>query len=106
MTTQKKTAKSSVASARSKGVIQVIEPDYEGKITCPLCGKRYTPKLRRKDDRLIQEQYPDASPAEREELISGICQKCQPSIFGEPGSLFSFLGTETHKRPSTCARSS
>ena len=66
----------------------MIEPDCEGKITCPICRKRYTPKLKRRDNRLIQEQYPDATPAEREELISGICQKCQPTIFrGAPPPL-------------------
>ena len=62
----------------------MIEPDFEAKITCPMCNKRYEPKLKRRDNRLIQEQYPDAAPEEREELISGLCQKCQKLIFRCP----------------------
>jgi hypothetical protein len=59
----------------------MVEPNDEGKITCPGCKKQYQPKLQRRDNRLIQEQFPDASPAEREELISGFCRGCQHDIF-------------------------
>ena len=58
----------------------MIDVDAEGKITCPMCNKRYTPKLQRIDGRPIQEQYPYAPPAEREELVSGTCQECQKQI--------------------------
>lgn len=44
---------------------------------CPNCGKEYEPVLVRKDDRLIQEQYPNAPAWQREQLVSGICSdKC------------------------------
>jgi len=41
--------------------------------TCPNCGGVYETVLDRKDDRCIQEQYPDAPAWQREQLISGIC---------------------------------
>ena len=48
-------------------------------MTCPNCKREYKTELDRKNDRIIQEQYPNVNePAwKREQLISGICsQKC------------------------------
>ncbi len=41
--------------------------------TCPNCNKTYKPKLERKHpEMLIQEEFPDATPAEREQCITGL----------------------------------
>ena len=40
---------------------------------CPVCKKEYEPVLGERDGRLIQVQFPDAEPFEREQLITGIC---------------------------------
>ena len=32
---------------------------------------------------LIQNAMPDLTPTEREQLISGLCPKCQAKMFGE-----------------------
>jgi hypothetical protein len=50
---------------------------------CPNCHKEYQTVLSRKDDRVIQEQYPDAPAWKREQLISGICSnKCWNKFLG------------------------
>jgi len=41
---------------------------------CPNCGKEYEPILKRKHPEInISDEFPDALPIEREQLISGIC---------------------------------
>jgi len=50
---------------------------------CPVCKEQYTPVLGERDRRLIQEQFPNAEPWEREQLLSGICsQACWDKAFG------------------------
>ena len=43
--------------------------------TCPNCKKTYEPYLiqRKRPSQLIQEEYPTATPEQREQLITGIC---------------------------------
>ena len=53
-------------------------------VTCPICKKEYIPTLHRrlKPHLRIQEEFPDASADEREQLISGVCgPKCWDSMF-------------------------
>ena len=51
--------------------------------TCPNCGKEYETILERKDNTLIQLQYPKAPAWKREQLISGICSdKCWKEYLG------------------------
>lgn len=52
--------------------------------TCPNCGKSYEPKLVRKHpEMLIQEEFPNATPAEREQCISGLCSdECWTEFVG------------------------
>jgi hypothetical protein len=50
---------------------------------CPNCGKEYKTILDRKDDRNIQEQYPNVPAWQREQLISGLCSnKCWNRFLG------------------------
>ena len=50
---------------------------------CPNCGVEYITELDRKDDRNIQEQYPDAPAWQREQLVSGICSdECWDEFIG------------------------
>lgn len=47
----------------------------EGKTICPNCKKAYWPTLgeRKHEHLLIQEEFPDARPIEREQLLTGLC---------------------------------
>nr|BDI55137.1 MAG: Zn finger protein [uncultured archaeon]BDI55242.1 MAG: Zn finger protein [uncultured archaeon] len=55
---------------------------------CPICKKEYTPKLVRKTAELIQDEFPNATKEEREQLISSICStKCWNKIFAVKSSL-------------------
>jgi len=43
---------------------------------CPQCSKQYIPTLGKRDpndDRCIQDIYPNSTPTEREQLMTGIC---------------------------------
>lgn len=57
---------------------------------CPFCGKThevevdYRPFQRWQDGELIQYAMPHLTPTQREQLISGICPKCQDSVFAPP----------------------
>jgi len=56
--------------------------------TCPNCGKEYQTELDRKDDRPIQEQYPNEPQWKREQLISGLCSdSCWDEFVGILGIL-------------------
>lgn len=56
---------------------------------CPFCGKTHDVEvpfdgyLAWQSGELIQNAMPKLSATEREQLISGICPKCQDSIFGD-----------------------
>ena len=61
----------------------MIEPNSKGLIICPCCKKEYLPKLKRKTNKMIQEEYPNAKSYEREQLISGLCSdKCWNKYLG------------------------
>lgn len=51
---------------------------------CPNCGKSYEPRLKRKYlDVPIQQEFPNAKPIDREQLVSGICSdKCWNEFIG------------------------
>ena len=59
------------------------------KITCPFCGTDHTIKVKPtqyeawQNGELIQNAMPDLTPIEREQLISGLCPKCQAEMLGE-----------------------
>lgn len=55
---------------------------------CPNCKKEYTPKLgERKTNQPIQNEFPNATSEEREQLISGICSnKCWDEFLGLGGN--------------------
>lgn len=61
----------------------MIIPDKNGFLVCPNCKKKYKPKLVRKTDKLIQDEFPNATAEEREQLVSGICSnKCWDEFLG------------------------
>lgn len=55
---------------------------------CPFCMKTHTVEVEEKSfnkwlsGELIQKAMPNMSATEREQLISGVCPKCQDAIFG------------------------
>lgn len=51
----------------------MIIPNNQGLIECPNCKKMYKPILQRQTDLLIQNEFPNATSEEREQLISGLC---------------------------------
>ena len=63
----------------------MIHPDENGEIKCPSCLRKYKPILERKTDKAIQDEHPQATKEEREQLISGLCSdKCWNSFLGFP----------------------
>jgi hypothetical protein len=61
----------------------MIHPNEKGLILCPNCKKLYKPTLERKTNDLIQNEYPQATKEEREQLISGLCSdKCFKQFVG------------------------
>ena len=58
-------------------------------IICPFCGEDHAVEVNLaqydawQNGELIQNAMPDLTPTEREELISGLCPKCQAKMFGE-----------------------
>ena len=58
-------------------------------IICPFCGAEHSVEVDStqfeawKNGELIQNVMPDLTPTEREQLISGLCPKCQAKVFGE-----------------------
>ena len=69
------------------------ERNYEIKVTCRLCKKEHTLKVRVEDYLTfdlpayarpkIQDIFPYLTPAERELLISHTCQECWDKMFSE-----------------------
>ena len=65
------------------------ERNCEVQVRCVSCGKTYTLKVNEKDYELylsqnrphIQDIFPYLSPAERELLISGVCEVCWNKMF-------------------------
>lgn len=60
--------------------------DEGGRVTCPNCRKRYIPELGvRKTNAPIQTEFPKATPAQREQMITGLCSdKCWNQFLGVP----------------------
>jgi len=58
--------------------------DEKGLIICPNCKKHYQPVLGDKEEgKLIQEQFPNATAEEREQLVSGLCStECWMEFLG------------------------
>ena len=58
-------------------------------IICPFCGEDHAVEVNLaqyeawQNGELIQNAMPDLTPAEREQLISGWCPKCQAEMFGK-----------------------
>lgn len=58
-------------------------------IICPFCGAEHSVEVDLaqfeawQNGELIQNVMPDLTPTEREQLISGLCPKCQAKVFGE-----------------------
>ncbi len=58
--------------------------------TCPFCHNTHSVEVDYRSynswqkGALIQHAMPELTPTEREQLISGICPKCQRSIFAPP----------------------
>ena len=54
-------------------------------MNCPNCEKKYFPELghRRHPEKLIQQEFPNATAEQREQLITGICSdKCWEEYLG------------------------
>ena len=77
-----------------KGVIITIEREVmvmrtNVAMTCTFCGQFHLVEVDLeqleawRNGELIQNAMPDLTPTEREQLISGLCPKCQAEIFGE-----------------------
>ena len=77
-------------------VIIIIESEREVMImridvaiTCPFCGEDHAVEVNLaqyeawQNGELIQNAMPDLTPTEREQLISGLCPKCQAKMFGD-----------------------
>ena len=62
---------------------------FDVDLTCPFCGKDHAVEvslagyIEWERGELIQNAMPDLTPTEREQLISGLCPKCQAEMFGE-----------------------
>ena len=58
-------------------------------IICPFCGAEHSVEVDSaqfeawENGELIQNVMPNLTPTEREQLISGLCPKCQAKVFGE-----------------------
>ena len=58
-------------------------------IICPFCGADHAVEVNLaqyeawQNGELIQNAMPDLTPTEREQLISGLCPKCQAKMFGD-----------------------
>ena len=58
-------------------------------IVCPLCSENHAVEVNLaqfeawQNGEFIQNAMPDLTFTEREQLISGLCPKCQAKIFGE-----------------------
>ena len=58
-------------------------------MTCTFCRKFHLVEVDLeqleawRNGELIQNAMPDLTPVEREQLISGLCPKCQAEMFGE-----------------------
>ena len=57
--------------------------------TCPQCGREYIPVLERKTNQLLQVEFPDSEPWEREQLKGRHCSdKCYDESVGIEGYIY------------------
>ena len=62
---------------------------FDVDLTCPLCGANHAVEVNLaqyeawQSGELIQNAMPNLTSTEREQLISGLCPKCQAEMFGE-----------------------
>ena len=62
---------------------------FDVDLTCPFCSKDHAVEvslagyIEWERGKLIQNAMPDLTPTEREQLISGLCPKCQAEMFGD-----------------------
>ena len=67
--------------------VTIMRIDVE--ITCPFCGANHAVEVNLaqyeawQNGELIQNAMPDLTFTEREQLISGLCPKCQAEMFEE-----------------------
>ena len=60
----------------------------DAEMICPFCGAEHFVEVNLagfeawQNGELIQRAMPELSPIEREQLISGLCPKCQVEVFG------------------------
>ena len=52
-------------------------------VTCPFCGTDHAVEVNLAQYEAWQNAMPDLTSTEREQLISGLCPKCQVEMFGE-----------------------
>ena len=80
-----KTSKECYNNNRKRVMIMRIDVS----IICSFCGEDHAVGVNLaqyeawQNGELIQNAMPDLTPTEREQLISGLCPKCQAEIFGE-----------------------
>lgn len=68
-----------------------FDPDVAKlRVTCPSCNSKRTMDVDLSSlhswvtgDKLVQVAFPDLDPSDREALITGICDTCWTSSFGE-----------------------
>ena len=66
-----------------------MNPNINVGLTCPFCGEAHEVEVSLvgyviwKGGELIQNAIQDLTPTEREQLISGLCPKCQSEKFGD-----------------------
>ena len=62
---------------------------FDVDLTCPFCNSDHAVEvslagyIEWERGELIQKAMPDLTSTEREQLISGICPKCQAEFFGD-----------------------
>ena len=63
----------------------MVKRNPDGSVTCPNCKKQYFPVLgeRKHPDMCIQDEFPNAKPFEREQLLTALCSdKCWDEYLG------------------------
>jgi hypothetical protein len=65
-------------------MVSMVKRDVFGLIICPNCQKHFRPILgERKTDLCIQDEFPNAEPWEREQLLTGLCSnRCWNKYLG------------------------
>lgn len=81
-----KVAPYGILNVENEREVFIMRIDVE--MTCPFCGESHAVEVNLagyeawQNGELIQRALPELSPTEREQLISGLCPKCQAEMFG------------------------